>query len=473
MEINKYTHTDFNKLDNTLIGQSISIYGRVHNLRKSSANLCFVVLRKRLTTLQCLCFKKTVGQEKFDILTKLPTETQVILSGKLVALPETQPIIKSCSYQNFEFNVDEFEIVSKPVDKLPFQIDDANCLCKDTNENVSEEDKRSGVLLKTRLDSRYFELRTPLNSVIFKLQSELTNGFRQYLNKQNFVEIHSPKLLGTSSESGASVFKFKYFNIDGCLAQSPQLYKQMAINADFGKVFEVGPVFRAENSWSCRHLCEFTGLDIELELDPPFNYKQIIFYLWNVLKSMFDNLENSSAKEIAYLKEHHAYENFVLPTDPLIITFEEGVALLFENGFDQKLDEDLTTQNEKQLGLIVKQQFNSDLFVLSEYPVQARPFYTKRSDNPKFTKSYDIIMRGQEICSGAQRENDYATLVKQMTELELNLEPFEDYLNSFKTGSPPHGGGGFGLERILMLYFDLGNVRTTSLFPRDPSRIRP
>lgn len=133
----------------------------------------------------------------------------------------------------------------------------------------------------------------------------------------------------------------------------------------------------------------------------------------------------------------------------------------------------MSTENEKQLGKIIKNIYNTDLFVLTEYPTEARPFYTKISDNKGFTQSYDIIMRGQEICSGTQRENDYAMLISQMTSLGLNLEPFNDYLSSFKYGSPPHGGGGFGLERILMLYFDLENIRITSLFPRDPNRIRP
>ena len=189
---------------------------------------------------------------------------------------------------------------------------------------------------------------------------------------------------------------------------------------------------------------------------------------------MFAGVEQRCASEINYLKQIHTYTDFTCPADPVILTFSQGVDLLLEKkGIVQPLDEDLSTQNEKELGNIVKEELNSDLFVLTEYPIAARPFYTRRADDPRFTKSYDIIMRGQEILSGAQRENDYNVLTKQMLEMGLVLEPLEDYLNSFKTGSPPHGGGGFGLERILMLYFNLSNVRITSLFPRDPSRLRP
>jgi aspartyl-tRNA synthetase len=469
MNVKEYQNVGFDELRSELAGQCISIMGRVHSVRKSSSNLCFVILRKQIKTLQCLCIKKIMGIEKFDILTKLQKETIVILNGKITALPENQKQIKSCSYQNFEFNIDNFEIQSEPIDILPFQIEDANCIYFDEKT----EDDRVGVLLPTRLDNRYFDLRTPLNNTIFKLQSEFVNGFRQYLNSNGFTEIHSPKLLGTSSESGASVFKVKYFDTNAFLAQSPQLYKQMAINADFKKVFEIGPVFRAEKSFSNRHLCEFTGLDIEMELDSPFDYKQIISCLWSTLQFMFNHIETNCKEYVKYLKSKHHYENFVCPMDPLVITFTEGVKLLQTKGFEQQLNEDLSTENEKELGVIVKNLTGSDLFVLSEYPVEARPFYTKRSDDPKFTRSYDVIMRGQEICSGSQRENDYKTLTSQITASGLNLEPLTDYLNSFKTGSPKHGGCGFGLERIVMLYFNLQNIKITSLFPRDPSRIRP
>lgn len=467
--LQEYKYTDVHTLMSEMASQAISIYGRVHNVRKSSSNMGFLILRNQITTLQCLCFKKVVGQEKFDTLVKLQKETLVLLKGKITNLPENQPLIKSCSYQTFEFSIDDFTVVSEPQQQLPFQIDDANCLYLDEKN----ENDRSSVGLDNRLNSRYFELRTPLNAVIYKLQSGLVDGFRTFLTQNGFTEIHTPKLLGTSSESGASVFKVKYFNSDAFLAQSPQLYKQMAINSDFKKVFEIGPVFRAENSFSNRHLCEFTGMDIEMELTPPFDYKEVIDVLWGVLIHMFNHIEENYIKEIDYLKQHHNFEDFSCPVTPVILTFSEGVKLLEAEGFTQKLDEDLETANERKLGEIVKRNTGSDLFVLTEYPTQARPFYTKKTNDGLFTKSYDIIMRGNEILSGAQRENDYVTLTNQMTSMGIKLEPFEDYLNSFKYGSPPHGGGGFGLERILMLYFNLGSVKVTSMFPRDPNRLKP
>lgn len=465
-----YTYVDFDNLTSTDVDmQKISIYGRIHTVRKSSSNMCFLILRNQLKSLQCLCLKKIIGVDKFNNLIKLSKETVIILKGHISNLPENQPLIKSCSYQTFEFNIEDFEIISEPQQFLPFQIDDANVLY---SEERTEND-RAGVNLDTRLNNRYFELRTPLNNAIFRLQSSFVNSFREYLTANDFVEIHTPKLLGTSSETGASVFKVDYFNTNAFLAQSPQLYKQMAINADFKKVFEIGPVFRAENSFSNRHLCEFTGMDIEMSLTPPFDYIEIVNVLWNTLIFMFKNIETNCTAEINYIKSYHNFEQFVCPSEPLIITFTEGVELLKTEGFEQDITKDLETINERKLGEIIRKTRGSDLFVLTEYPTSARPFYTKKTNDGNFTKSYDIIMRGNEILSGAQRENDYNTLINQMTNLGIKLEPFEDYLNSFKYGSFPHGGGGFGLERILMLYFDLGSVKTTSMFPRDPERLRP
>lgn len=188
---------------------------------------------------------------------------------------------------------------------------------------------------------------------------------------------------------------------------------------------------------------------------------------------MFEYIENNYLEEINYIKEIHNFEKFNCPKDPIIITFLEGVKLLEAEGFTQDVNKDLETINERKLGEIIKRNTGSDLFALTEYPLQARPFYTKKTTDGLFTNSYDLIMRGNEILSGAQRENDYNVLIKQMLELNIKLEPFEDYLNSFKYGSFPHGGGGFGLERILMLYFNLGSVKITSMFPRDPERLRP
>ena len=444
----------------------ISIYARIANVRKINSKMCFVILRQKMETIQCICLKKTVGDELFGIISSIASETIVIMSGRLSTLPESVPLIKSCTCQKHELHISSCKIISDIIETLPFPLEDANCL-------YSEKSDRINVTLPIRLDKRYFELRAPFNIAIFKIQSDVVTYFRDYMRLKSFTEIHTPKILGVCSESGASVFELNYFDKSAYLAQSPQLYKQMMINADFEKVYEIGPVFRAENATTQRHLCEFTGMDIEMALLPPFNYHQAIQVLWNGLVYIFDQISLTSRKEIEYIKSIHFFDEMIYKINPVIVTFSDGVELLKEYGFTQCPHEDISTENERELGKIVKRKFESDLFVITEYPESARPFYTKKSDNLGYTKSYDIIMRGQEICSGAQRENDYDTLLAQIKERGLNPELFEDYLNSFKYGSPPHAGGGFGLERILSLYLDLGNIKVASLFPRDPSRITP
>lgn len=465
-------------ITNDHINKHISLYGRISNVRTSGAKLCFIILRKNMITLQCVCMKKNINE--FDELLKLPNETLIVMTGTLNKLPEKTPLIKSCYYQHFELMVDNYDVVNKPVvgSNFPFSLDDANNILSNTDEVGSEDAddgvNKSNVLLPTRLNNRYFDIKTTINNSIFKIQSGLCNAFREYLIKSGFMEIHSPKILGTSSESGASVFELKYFDKVGYLAQSPQLYKQMAICGDFNKVFEIGPVFRAEKSFSNRHLCEFTGMDIEMALSYPFDYLEVVHQLWKTLTYMFNYIKLHHKIELDHIMNKHKFDELEYPVEPIILTFSEGVILLKEYGFDQSIADDLTTENEKQLGKIVKEKYKSDLFVLTEYPANARPFYTKKiSESSNFTKSYDIIMRGQEICSGAQREHDYNILVKQMEKLNIKTDAFEDYLNSFKYGAPPHGGGGFGLERILMLYLNLGNIRYASLFPRDPLRLKP
>jgi aspartyl-tRNA synthetase len=451
----------------TLLSNTLHIlYGRIHNVRPSSKKFGFVILRDRIYTIQCTA-SKSVLNEKFADLMTLPTETVVQLHGTIKMLPCTVPRVESCYYHDFEFSISDFTVVSMPVATLPFSLDDANCA-------YTTESDRSSVTLHTRLNNRYFELRAPFYYALFQLQNAIVNGFRNFSMDNNFTEIHSPKLLGTSSETGSSVFKVGYFDKVAYLAQSPQLYKQMMINADHIGVFEVGPVFRAENSVSNSHLCEFTGVDFEMQLPMPYNYNDLIRFLWNALVNAFAHMEKSKNVMCEYVRTHHPHTVPIIPSDPIILTFGHGVQLLQDAGYAQNALEDLTTENEKALGKIVKNIYGSDLFVLSEYPSSVRPFYTKiLDDKPDYSCSYDFIFRGREICSGAQRVHDVNELEKRITSIGSSLEPFKDYLDSFRYGSKPHGGGGFGLERLLMLYFDLPNVRVTSLFPRDPSRLTP
>jgi aspartyl-tRNA synthetase len=288
----------------------------------------------------------------------------------------------------------------------------------------------------------------------------------------DFVEIHTPKMIGGSSEGGANVFHFKYFDQPGCLAQSPQLYKQMAICGGFPRVFEIGPVFRAENSNTNRHLCEFTGLDMEMEFKN--HYFEVLDYIGSMLVFLFKNIKERHAKELSVINDQYPFEDFVC-ADPVVkINFREGVKMLADAGYKQDELEDLSTETEKALGRIVKEKYNTDFYMLYGYPVSARPFYTMLDpkDN-RFTNSYDFFMRGEEITSGAQRIHDPVMLEQRAKDCGLDVNTLSEYINAMKYGAPCHAGAGFGLERIVKFYCNLHNIRKASLFPRDPQRLAP
>ena len=255
-----YLYYDIRFLNKELTDNDICIEGRVHKIRHTG-RMCFIVLRYQNNTLQVLGNKKVMNNDSFNKLCKLTKESIIRVGGKLKTTPFP---IKATTYNDIEFNITDWTLINLSKD-LPFDIDDID----------STEDYRNNVGQSLRLDNRWLDLRTPINHSIMLIQSMVTNYFRTYLLKNNFIEIHSPKTIGVPSENGAEVFKLNYFGEEAFLAQSPQLYKQMAINSDFDRVFEIGPVFRAEKSFSNRHLCEYIGLDLEMTITPGKNYREV------------------------------------------------------------------------------------------------------------------------------------------------------------------------------------------------------
>ena len=451
---------ELKNISESFMDKNIVVCGRINKIR-STGKILFVILRDQIYSIQCVCAKN-------DSFKKIPPESFVMVSGKLTKLPEHVPSVISTYHKRFEIRLSDIEIISESKSEYPLPF-----ILEDVNQLYGSKD-RSTVLLNTRLNFRYFDLRAPFNNCIFKIKSMFSHLFRNYLMDQDFCEIHTPKLISTASEGGAAVFKLDYFGSAAYLAQSPQLYKQMCINSDFNKVFEIGPIFRAENCISQRHLCEFIGLDIEMVLTPGETYHQIINLAWSALITIFNKILISSKKELEYIKSIHPFEDPIYSEKPLIIEFKDAVKLLQDNGFEQNISEDLSTSHEAQLGVIIKSKYKQDLFVLDKFPSGVRPFYTMPcSLESKFSNSFDIIFRGQEISSGSQRINNYEILMKRFLNDKLKPELFKDYLDSFKYGSRPHGGCGFGLERIVMLYLKIDNIKECSIFPRDPNRITP
>lgn len=300
--------------------------------------------------------------------------------------------------------------------------------------------------------------------------------------------INSPRLLGAPSEGGANVFEVKYFNTKAYLAQSPQLYKQMMIAARFERVMEIGPIFRAENSNTARHLTEFTGLDLEMAFEE--DYHEVVSLLEELMLYIFNGLRTRYKKETDLVRTVYRVEEFKLPEAGKVprLHFSEGIQMLRDAGEELNDFDDLSTPQEKRLGALVLEKYGTDFYVLDQFPLAIRPFYTMPSketqekydaSNPNtgYSNSYDFFMRGQEIMSGAQRIHDATYLEKRMKEHVTPVDPqsdgLRDYVNGFRYGCPPHAGGGIGLERIVMLWLGLPNIRLASLFPRDPGRLIP
>ena len=324
------------------------------------------------------------------------------------------------------------------------------------------------------------ELGSPASHLIFKTNSLLLYEFQQFANKNDFCQVQTPKITLGVSEDGDSVFEMNYFDKKALLAQSSQLYKQMLVNANFDKVFELGPAFRAEsidttrNFDSNRHLCEFTIVDFEMDLsrynDP---FQSLILFIWNMIKTVLTNLKkkyrNTSSNSKKLLVN---FKKTTISKKPIIITFSKAVSLLRKDGKIQSQLEALSNENEYHLGELVKKKYDTDLFIITKYPLSVRPFYTMPCpDNANRSNSFDVIYKGQEICTGGQRQNNYEELISALTTRGLNTGGLEDYLNSFKGGSRAHGGCGVGVNRILSLFLGLNNIKHAALFADNLDRI--
>jgi len=356
-------------------------------------------------------------------------------------------------------------VVSKSDTQLPLQIEDAA-------RKITEEGNFATVNQDTRLDNRVLDLRTPTNQAIFRLEAGVGMLFRDYLTKKGFCEIHTPKIISAASEGGANVFKVSYFKGSAYLAQSPQLYKQMAIAADFDKVFTVGGVFRAEDSNTHRHLTEFVGLDLEMAFK--HHYHEVVDTIGEMFTAIFRGLRDRFSKEIATVGQQFPCEPFKFLDPPLRLEFPEAVEMLREAGVEIGDEDDLSTPAEKLLGRLVRAKYETDFYILDKYPLAVRPFYTMPDpNNTKYSNSYDMFMRGEEILSGAQRIHNPEFLTERAKHHGIDISTIAAYIDSFRYGCPPHAGGGIGLERVTMLYLGLENIRKTSMFPRDPKRLTP
>ncbi|KIK06941.1 hypothetical protein K443DRAFT_673834 [Laccaria amethystina LaAM-08-1] len=453
------------------VGEIVVLRARVQTSRAQGNKMVFLNLRQTTDTVQALLTvtPEKVSKQMVKWTASLADESIILVEGNVTRVQEP---IKSASVSDVEIHVHQIHLISGIDGRLPFSVEDA--ARPDTDLETSDV-QYNRVLLETRLNNRVVDLRTQTSQAIFKIQSAIGDLFREYLSSQGFIEIHSPKLQGAATESGASVFKVGYFKGNAYLAQSPQLAKQMAIAADFERVYEIGPVFRAEDSNTHRHLTEFIGLDLEMTIEE--HYHEVLEVLDSLFLRIFRGLREKYSKEIAVVQKQFPADEFKWregPEGTLRLNFHEAVDILVEDGVPREDLDDFSTENEKRLGRLIKVKYDTDYYIIDKFPIALRPFYTMRdSEDPTLSNSYDFFMRGEEILSGAQRIHDPAILCEAMRSKGVDPDSMKPYVDGFRMGCNPHGGGGIGLERVAMLFLKLNNIRRASLFPRDPKRLEP
>ena len=433
----------FKDLEN-YFDKEIEISGFVENIRNIKW-VQFLVLRDSTDKVQVTIEKsEESNKEMVELVNNLTVESTIKVTGTLKKNENVR-------LRGMEFIPTKIEVTSTSDAELPINIHD-----------------KDAQLLDQRLDYRWLDLRNEYNFNIFKIQSDMTKFMREFMYSRDFTEIHTPKLIGAASESGADVFEVKYFDRKAYLAQSPQFYKQMAISSGYDKVFEVAPVFRAENSNTSRHTTEFTGFDVEFAYIDSYRdvmdlEEELLIYTLEKLNEKYGELvKKLYDKEIVVPKEK-------FPRVKLADLYDE-----LEKRYDYKVDEsektDLTTEAERLSYRYAMDEFNSEFIFVTDFPKEKRAFYHMRKDD--VPEGYDLIYRGVEITTGAEREHRYDVLVKQAKEKGLDKD-VEFYLEFFKYGCPPHGGFGIGVDRLTMLVLGLPSVKESMLIFRGPNRLNP
>lgn len=456
------TLVDVCNLKPELADSQVWVRGRLF-VSRATGKQCFFTIRQRCHTVQALAVtNETISKQMIKFIAGISRESIIDVEGFVRKTPTK---VESCTQSDVELHVTQCHVISASEPRLPILIEDAM-------RPETEDDSLATVSQDARLDNRVIDLRTTTNQAIYKVEAGVCRLFREHLFSNGFTEIHTPKIINAASEGGANVFKLNYFKTSAFLAQSPQLYKQMAIAADFDKVFTTGAVFRAEDSNTHRHLTEFVGLDMEMAIK--YHYHEVLDVIGGLFTSIFKGLEENYSEEIDTVRKQFPSEPFQFLEPALVLEFTEGVRMLNEHGIVMGDEDDLSTANEKFLGKLVKEKYGTDFFILDKFPLAIRPFYTMPDpNNSKFSNSYDMFMRGEEILSGAQRIHDTALLTERAKHHGIDLNHIKSYLDAFRFGCPPHAGGGIGMERVVMLYLGLNNIRKTSLFPRDPKRTTP
>lgn len=433
---------NFSELKNNF-NKEICIQGFVDKVRDLQY-VQFLILRNGFDKVQVTIEKSEENKSLNDIVSSLTMESTVKVCGKVIESP-------SVKLNGMEILPTSIIVTSTSLEELPVNIVKKDATSRDT-----------------RLDYRFLDLRRSDNLLLFKCQTLIEKAMRDYFVNKNYIEIHSPKISESNAESGAEQFKLDYFGKKASLVQSPQFYKQMAIASGFGNVFEVGPVFRAENSNTATHTTEFHGFDVEMgfinSVDDVMDEEE------NWIKYFLGELKNTYEEEI---KKTFKVEIPNLEVSFPRIKFDEVKSIMRDvYHYDAEKKDDLDSREEKLICKYAKEKYNSDFVFVINYPYSARSFYVMK-DSDGITQTYDLLFRGVEITSGAQREHRADILERQIKEKGIDPKDLAFYIDFFRYGCPPHGGFGVGLERVMMCIFNIDNIREVSYIFRGPTRLTP
>ncbi len=430
-------------------GQDVVVAGWAQEIR-DLGGVAFVILRDRSGTLQIVLPKKKLDAAFVDRFVKLARESVIAVRG------EVKPSDKARN--GYEILPKELVVLNEAEAPLPLGVVD----------KVDAD-------LETRLDNRFMDLRKPEIQAIFKVRSALVKAGIDSFTRMGFVQVHTPRIIGASSEGGTDLFPVKYFEKDAFLSQSPQLYKQMLMATGLDRQFEVATYFRAEKHNSYRHLNEVTAFDVEMAFVE--SEEDVMRVLETAVRDMWAAVAAESAKDLALIGKSVTVPEIPFPR----VAYDEALALVnaskkWTNDKGEAAEipwgEDLNAAAEKVLGDVMKER-GHEFYFITKYPEAIRPFYTFAEDDSPYSRSFDLEHAGLEVTSGAQRQHDPAKLVARIRRKGLNPDDFRDYLKPFRYGMPPHGGFGLGIDRLTMEVLGLPNVREATLFPRDRTRLAP
>jgi nondiscriminating aspartyl-tRNA synthetase len=423
------------------VGERVRVQGWLHSFRRLGA-LNFLVLRDGWGIIQAVA--ETDEELRPLAAGEATTETVLTIEGKAVASAQAPGGV--------ELHDLSVEVLAPVTEPPPVALNKPTLKAN----------------LVTILDHAVVTSRHPTRRAILRLGAGAMAGFRSTLNERGFTEIQTPKIVASATESGANVFRLDYFGRPAYLAQSPQFYKQIMVGV-FERVYEVGPVFRAEPSETTRHISEYVSLDVEFGFIE--NHLTVMTLLRDVLAGIFAELQEGYSSELKLL-------NICLPSVPAEIPrihFSDAQEVIYRRyGADVRGEPDLAPQDERWLGEWAREEYGSDFLFVTGYPMRKRPFYTHPDPaRPAFSNSFDLLFRGTELATGGQRLHHYADYLAALERAHLPVEPFETYLEAFRYGMPPHGGFAIGLERLLMQLVGVPNVRLATTFPRDLARVTP